>query len=111
MRIGDWSVYKSSLKGSKPENDLWIDRKVADVMLKHHSTLYKRVSAEESGADWHKENNLSDEIHATHGRALPLITDEGFKGTLVIRGLPQIEDHLFAVAVLLEFLVRKSGDL
>ena len=111
VRIGNWIVYHASLKGSKPENDWWIKRKVAVVMLMHHSTMYERVSAEERGVDWHQENNLLDETHAIHGGALPLITDEGFKGILIISGLPQIEDHLFAVEVLTEFLARKGEEL
>ena len=111
VRIGDWIVFHASLQGSKPENDWWINRKVAVVKLKQHSTMYERVSAEERGVDWHKENNLQDETHAIHGGALPLITDEGFKGILVISGLPQVEDHLFAVEVLTEFLTRKGEEL
>ena len=111
VRIGDWIVFHASLQGSKPENDWWINRKVAVVMLKQHSTMYERVSTEERGVDWHKENNLQDETHAIHGGALPLITNEGFKGILVISGLPQVEDHLFAVEVITEFLAQKSEEL
>jgi uncharacterized protein (UPF0303 family) len=111
IRIGNWIVFHASLQGSKQENDWWINRKVAVVMLKQHSTMYERVSAEERGVDWHKENNLHDDTHAIHGGALPLITDEGMKGILVISGLPQVEDHLFAVEVLTEFLARKGEEL
>ena len=111
VRIGEWSVYHASLEGSKPENNWWINRKVAVVKLKQHSTMYERVFAEERGVDWHKENNLQDETHAIHGGALPLITDEGFKGILIISGLPQVEDHLLAVEVLTEFLARKGEEL
>ena len=111
VRIGDWVVFQACLEGSKPENDWWISRKVAVVLLKQHSTMYERVSAEERGVDWHKENNLRDETHAIHGGALPLITNQGFKGILVISGLPQVEDHLFAVEVLTEFLARKGEQL
>ena len=108
VRIGEWIVYHASLEGSKPKNDWWIKRKVAVVMLKQHSTMYERVSAEEREVDWHKENKLTDETHAIHGGALPLITEEGFQGMLIISGLPQVEDHLLAVEVLTEFLSRKS---
>jgi uncharacterized protein (UPF0303 family) len=111
IRIGDWVVYHASLNGSRPENDLWIKRKAAVVNLKKHSTLHERVSAEERGVDWHKENNLQNETYAIHGGALPLITDEGYKGVLIISGLPQVEDHLFAVEVLTEFLARKGEEL
>jgi uncharacterized protein (UPF0303 family) len=109
VRIDDWIVYHVSLPGSKPENDWWIDRKARVVMLKHHSTMYERVSAQERGVDWHKENNLLDETHAIHGGGLPLITrDKGFVGVLLISGLPQVEDHLLGVEVLTEFLARKG---
>jgi hypothetical protein len=109
VRLLDWMIYHASLPGSKCENQWWIDRKARVVMLKHHSTMHERVSAEERGIDWHKENNIEDETHAIHGGGLPLITkDEGFVGILLISGLPQIEDHLLGVEVLTEFLARKS---
>jgi uncharacterized protein (UPF0303 family) len=109
VQIGVWIVFHASLQGSKPENDWWINRKVAVVKLKQHSTMYERVSAEERGVDWHKENNLLDETHAIHGGGLPLITkDQGFVGMLLISGLPQVEDHLLGVEVLTEFLARKG---
>ena len=108
VRIDEWIVFHASIEGSKPENDWWINRKVAVVMLNQHSTMFERVSAEERGVDWHKENGVMDETHAIHGGALPLITDEGFKGILTISGLPQVEDHLLAVEVLTEFLARKG---
>ena len=109
VRIGDWIIYHVSLPGSTPENDWWISRKARTVMLKHHSTMYERVSAEERGVDWHKENALLDETHAIHGGGLPLITKkDGFVGVLLISGLPQVEDHLLGVEVLTEFLARKG---
>ena len=109
VRLGDWIIYHASLTGSTIENHWWIDRKARVVSLKHHSTMFERVSAEERGVDWHKENNVEDETHAIHGGGLPLITkNEGFVGMLLISGLPQIEDHLLGVEVLTEFLARKG---
>jgi uncharacterized protein (UPF0303 family) len=109
VRIGDWIIYHASLPGSTSENQWWIDRKARVVLLKHHSTLYERVSAQERGVDWHSENNLLDETHAIHGGGLPLITkSDGFVGVLLVSGLPQVEDHLLGVEVLTEFLARKG---
>jgi len=109
VRLDDWIIYHASLPGSTSKNHWWIDRKARVVSLKHHSTMYERVSAEERGVDWHKENNLLDETHAIHGGGLPLITkDDGFAGVLLISGLPQVEDHLLGVEVLTEFLARKG---
>jgi len=109
VRLGDWIIYHASLPGSSPENDRWIVRKARVVLLKHHSTMYERVSAEERDVNWHKENKLLDQTHAIHGGGLPLITkDDGFAGVLLISGLPQVEDHLLGVEVLTEFLARKG---
>ena len=109
VRLGDWIIYHVSLLGSTPENDWWMSRKARTVILKHHSTMYERVSAQERGVDWHKENELLDETHAIHGGGLPLITkDEGFVGILLISGLPQVKDHLLGVEVLTEFLAHKG---
>ena len=108
VRIGEWMVFHASLEGSNSGNNWWINRKAAVVMLSQHSTMFERVSAEERGVDWHKENHVTDVTHAIHGGALPLITEQGFKGILIISGLPQVEDHLLAVEVLTEFLARKG---
>ena len=112
VRLFDWVVYHAALPGSKPENDWWMARKARVVMLKHHSTMYERVSAEERGVDWHQENNLLDETHAIHGGGLPLISkDKGFVGALLVSGLPQVEDHLLGVEALTEYLARKGKSL
>ena len=109
VRLGDWIIYHVSLPGSTPENDWWISRKAKTVMLKQHSKIYERVSAEERGVDWHKENNLPEETYAIHSGGLPLITKkDGFVGVLLISGLPQVEDHLLGVEALTEFLARKG---
>ena len=109
VRLGDWITYHASLPGSTVENQSWIDRKARVVMLKQHSTLFERVSAQERGVDWFMENNLTDATHAIHGGGLPLITQgDGFAGALLISGLPHVEDHLFGVKVLTEFLARKG---
>jgi uncharacterized protein (UPF0303 family) len=109
VRLGEWIIYHASLPGSKPENDWWISRKARTVLLKQHSTMYERVSAEEREVDWHEENNLLNETHAIHGGGIPLTTkDDGFVGVLLVSGLPQVEDHLLGVEVLTEFLARKG---
>lgn len=106
VQIGEWIVYKAALPGSKPENDGWIKRKANVVMLKQHSTMYERVVAEETGRDWHLDNGVEDATHAIHGGGFPLSTNEGFKGILLISGLPQVEDHLLAVEILKTYLSK-----
>jgi uncharacterized protein (UPF0303 family) len=108
VRLFDWVVYHVSLMGSSIDNQFWIDRKARVVLLKHHSTLFERVSSEERSIDWFKVNEVSENEYAIHGGGLPLITEsEGFIGSLLISGLPQVEDHLFGVEVLSNFLGYK----
>jgi uncharacterized protein (UPF0303 family) len=98
-------VFREALPGASDEHAGWIARKSRVVNLTHHSTMYERVKAEEDGIDWHEKHGVVDETHAIHGGGFPLRTSDGhFRGVLLISGLPQVEDHLFAV----EVLQRKS---
>jgi uncharacterized protein (UPF0303 family) len=109
VRIGDWVVFHTALSGSKPEQPSWIARKARVVAAKGHSTMYERVKAEEENVDWYEVNNLPEETHAIHGGGLPLIVaGKGLQGTLLISGLPQVDDHLLGVRVITEFLARKG---
>ena len=109
VRLKDWVVFHASLPGSTPDNDAWIARKARVTMATGHSTIFERVLAQEQGIDWYQKNSLSEQTHAIHGGALPLnVTGLGFKGILLISGLPQVQDHLLGVEVIAEFLARKG---
>lgn len=107
IRFGDWEVFKVALPGSKQESDGWINRKANVVNLTKHSTMYERVKSEEEGFDWHAKYGVEDATHAIHGGGFPLfVKDQGFKGVLLISGLPQVDDHKLAVEILQVFLNR-----
>jgi uncharacterized protein (UPF0303 family) len=94
-------VFRRALPGASDEHAGWITRKLNVVNLTHHSTMYERVKSEEEEIDWHAVHGVVDETHAIHGGGFPLITTSGdFRGVLLISGLPQVEDHLFALEVL-----------
>jgi len=94
-------VFRQALPGASDEHAGWLVRKSNVVNLTHHSTMYERVKAEEDEIDWHALHGVVDETHAIHGGGFPLQTTDGkFRGVLLISGLPQVEDHLFAVEVL-----------
>ena len=46
IRLGNQSTYHVLLPGSSQENQSWIDRKARVVLLKQHSTMFERVSAQ-----------------------------------------------------------------
>jgi len=109
VRLGEWTVFKVSLPGSKPENDSWVARKARVVMATGNSTIFERVAAEERGVDWYVEKSLSEELHAIHGGGLALnVADTGLTGILLVSGLPQIEDHLLGVEIITEYLARQG---
>ena len=109
VRLGDWTVFKVALPGSKLENDSWVARKARVVMATGKSTMHERVSAEERDVDWYLETGLSEELHAIHGGGLALnVAGSGLAGILLISGLPQVEDHLLGVEVITEYLARQG---
>lgn len=107
VRLGDWTVFHTALPGAKPEQPSWIARKARVVLATGHSTMLERVKAEETGIDWYATYALPEETHAIHGGGLPLnVNGEGLQGILLISGLPEVEDHLFGIRVITEFLAR-----
>jgi uncharacterized protein (UPF0303 family) len=109
VRMGQWTVFKVALTGSTIDNDSWVARKARVVVATGKSTIFERVSAEERGVDWYVETGLSEELHAIHGGGLALnVAGVGLVGILLISGLPQVEDHLFGVEVITEYLARQG---
>ena len=107
VRLGEWIVFHIALPDAKPEQTSWIARKARVVMATGHSTMLERVKAEEAEIDWYEKYGLPEETHAVHGGGLPLnVSGIGLQGILLISGLPQVEDHLFGIRVITEFLAR-----
>jgi uncharacterized protein (UPF0303 family) len=108
VRIDEWKVFHVSLPGATAENDWWMDRKARVVASDGHSSMYERVAAEEEGVDeltWYVMNNLPEETHALHGGGYPIhVIGEGHCGTILVSGVPQVDDHKLAVAAVREFL-------
>ena len=101
-------LFRSALPGASSEHDGWITRKARVVNLTGHSTMFERVKAEEDGVDWHEVRGVQDATHAIHGGGFPLKScDKGFEGVLLISGLPQVDDHNFAVEVLSTFIATR----
>ena len=101
IELDGQEIFRETVAGDSEEHAGWIARKLNVVNLTHHSTMYERVKSEEDEIDWHAKHGVVDETHAIHGGGLPLITTDGrFRGVFLVSGLPQVEDHLFAVEAL-----------
>jgi len=107
-----WTVFHYARVGAKPDQPSWIARKARVVIATGHSTMHERVLAEEKNIDWYAEHNLPEKTHAIHGGAIPLnVAGLGLGGILIISGLPQVEDHLFGIQVLTQFLANQGESL
>lgn len=108
IQLAGQEVFRSALPGASAEHDDWITRKARVVNLRGHATMYERVKAEEDGVDWHVVHRVEDATHAIHGGGFPLAShDKGFEGVLLISGLPQVDDHNFAVEVLSTYIATR----
>ena len=100
-------LFHAALPGSSPDNDRWIERKIRVVDRFGHSSLYLRVLCEEDGSTLGEKFLLDEREFAAHGGAFPLLVrGVGPVGTVVVSGLPQVEDHRMVVAALREHLAR-----
>jgi uncharacterized protein (UPF0303 family) len=107
IRSGARLVYVAALPGSTASNDEWATRKARLAQHFEQSSLLVRLLHERDGTDVHTRHGLSPELFQAHGGAFPLRADGvGVIGTVVVSGLPQVDDHDFVVEQLGAFLNR-----
>ncbi|MCX5557987.1 heme-degrading domain-containing protein [Streptomyces sp. NBC_00038] len=104
IRRGGQQLFHAALPGSTPDNDAWIDRK-RRVVERYGSSSYlvgSRFRAK--GTTFEDSSRLDPDTYAAHGGAFPIAVEgAGVVGTVVVSGLPQIEDHAMVVAALERF--------
>jgi len=107
IRSGGRLVYVSALPGSTASNDEWATRKARVAQHFEQSSLLVRRLHEDDGEDVNTRHSLSPELFKANGGAFPLrVRNVGVVGTVVVSGLPQVDDHEFVVEQLAIFLRR-----
>ena len=105
IRSGGRLVYVAALPGSTASNDEWATRKARMAQHFEQSSLLVRLRHERDGEDVNIRHALSPEVFQAHGGAFPLrASGVGVIGTVVVSGLPQLDDHAFVVEQLEAFL-------
>lgn len=100
-------LFHAARPGSSADNDEWIKRKIATVMRFGHSSYYMGRSSAAKGVVFTERYLLDPMRYAPQGGSFPIILKgTGTVGTLTISGLPQAEDHAFAVEGLTRFLAE-----
>jgi uncharacterized protein (UPF0303 family) len=108
IRSGGRLVYVAALPGSTASNDQWAERKARVAEHFEQSSLLVRLLHEVDGEDVNSRHALSPELFQASGGAFPLrARGAGVIGSVVVSGLPQVDDHAFVVEQLEIFLRSK----
>jgi len=106
---GNHQLFHASLRGTSPDNDEWIKRKVRLVYRFGHSSFYMGQLLKSKGKRIEEAYLLSESDYAPHGGCFPVIVrDTGVIGTITVSGLPQEEDHKLVVGAIRDYLAQEK---
>ena len=106
---GGHQLFHASLRGTSPDNDEWIKRKVRLVYRFGHSSFYMGQLLKSKGKRLEEAYLLSESEFAPHGGSFPVIVkDTGVIGTITSSGLPQEDDHKLVVQAIRDYLAQEQ---
>lgn len=104
VRKGNHLVFKASMPGTSQDNDWWLNRKFKAADRFGHSSLWVKKKFQELGQDFEIDSGLDQDLYAAHGGVVPImVAGTGMVGGIGISGLPDVEDHRYAVEILEKF--------
>ena len=102
---GTHQLFHAALRGTSPDNDEWVKRKVRLVYRFGHSSFYVGQVLKSKGKTIEQSYLVSESDYAPHGGCFPIIVkDTGIVGTVTVSGLPQEEDHKLVVEAIRKYL-------
>ena len=106
---GSHQLFHASLRGTSPDNDEWVKRKIRTVYRFGHSSFYIGQLLKSKGKTIEQAYLVSESEYAPHGGCFPIIIKgTGVVGTITVSGLPQEEDHKLVVEALRNYLVQEK---
>jgi len=106
---GTHQLFHASLRGTSPDNDEWVKRKVKTVYRFGHSSFYIGQLLKSKGKTIEQSYLVSESEYAPHGGCFPIIIkDIGIVGTITVSGLPQEEDHKLVVQAIRDYLAQEK---
>ncbi len=106
---GNHQLFHASLRGTSPDNDEWVKRKIRTVYRFSHSSFYVGQLLKSKGKRIEEAYLLSESEYAAHGGCFPVIVrDTGVVGTITVSGLPQEEDHKLVVQAIRKYLAQEK---
>ncbi len=96
--LGEWLVHKVALAGTSLNNDLVMAGKRRVAEIEGHSSLWARNRHLDQGTTFEEATGLRPPAWAPYGGAVPLLTTDGARrGWVIVSGMSQEDDHVFAV--------------
>ena len=106
---GTHQLFHAALRGTSPDNDEWVKRKVRLVYRFGHSSFYIGQLLKSKGKTIEQSYLVSESEYAPHGGCFPVIVKgTGIVGTITVSGLPQEEDHKLVVEALRNYLAEEK---
>jgi uncharacterized protein (UPF0303 family) len=106
---GTHQLFHASLRGTSPDNDEWVKRKVRLVYRCGHSSFYIGQLLKSKGKTIEQSYLISESEYAPHGGCFPIrVKDTGIIGTVAVSGLPQEEDHRLVVEAIRRYLAEDN---
>ena len=105
-------LFYAALAGSEADNQHWIRRK-SNATLRYHMSSYRYGrQLLLKGEALFSERGIEPFDCAAHGGSFPIhVTGTGVIGAVTVSGVPQREDHNFAVEMACRFLGLDYGGL
>lgn len=105
ITLNGQQVFFSALPGATLNNAQWVRRKGNVARMFQHSSLFKTWEAEVLGKPFNERYALSPDDYAASGGAMPIfVVGTGCVGTVVVSGLPMVEDHKLIVEAMTTLL-------
>lgn len=109
IRRGEQRVFVAALPGSTASNEEWAERKSRLASWFEQSSMRVRLAHPPDGEAVYDRHTLDRRRFAAHGGAFPLrVEGVGTIGTVVVSGLPQVQDHAFIVEKLEAHLASEA---
>ncbi len=106
---GTHQLFHVALRGTSPDNDEWVKRKVRLVYRFGHSSFYMGQLLKSKGKTIEQSYLIPESEYAPHGGCFPIIIkDTGIVGTVTVSGLPQEEDHKLVVEAIRTYLAEEK---
>ena len=102
---GGHQLFHAGLPGSTPDNDAWVQRKIASVLRFGRSSMALSLERKLDGRSLAEASFVDPQKFAAAGGCFPVTVEGiGIVGTVTVSGLPQVEDHRLVVTTIRQFL-------